>query len=136
MENILRTVGKKRNCPSCSYVLKYSWLSRVNKNWISLYSNSGDTVLVSQELAKFAINEDQLADSIMDYEKEYGTGKWHGFSIRNEMRCPNCNQTLTTRSTAAFEELIGERVVFLDGMTFVNDEETYTVQIDAPPIQE
>jgi DNA-directed RNA polymerase subunit RPC12/RpoP len=130
MSNILKRVGKKLSCPNCSHTLRYSWLSHINKDWISLYSKAGDTVLVSNELAKFAVDENELLKGISAYEKQHGIDPTHEFSLRNEMRCPNCNHPLTTRSIEEFKNLIEGRVVFLEGMTFINDEKEYQVEID------
>lgn len=130
MSNILKRVGKKRDCPNCLHTLKYSWLSHINKDWISLYSKAGDTVLVSKELTKFAVNENELLKGITDYEKQHKVDVAYAFSLRNEMRCPNCNHPLTTRSSEEFKDLIEGRVVFLEGMTFINDEKEYQVEID------
>ncbi|WP_434985197.1 hypothetical protein [Vreelandella zhaodongensis] len=131
MTNIIKRVGKKINCPNCSHALKYSWLSRINKDWVSLYSKAGDAVLVSKELTRAAASEGELSKGVSIYEVKHGIDAVHQFSVRNEMKCPNCNYPLTSRSGEKFEDIVGGRVVFLEGMTFINDENEYRVEIDA-----
>lgn len=130
MKNTLKRVGKKRECPNCSHTLKYSWLSHINKNWVSLYSKAGNAVLVSNELARLAVTEDELLKGILAYEKQHKIDTAYKFSVRNEMRCPSCNHPLTTRSSEEFKDLLEGRVVFLDGMIFINDEKEYQVEVD------
>ena len=129
MVNILERVGKKRECPNCSYTLKYSWLSLINKDWIALYSKAGDAVLVSSEVQKLFNSELALAKGISNYEKQRNFDKAYQFSIKNEMKCPNCNFALTSRAGESFENIINGRLVFLDGMIFINDDKTYKVQV-------
>ncbi len=129
MENILERVGKKRECPSCSYTLKYSWLSLINKDWIALYSKAGDAVLVSPEVKKLFSSEDALAKGIPSYEKQRNFDKAYQFSVRNEMKCPSCGSALTSRCNESFEKIVNGRLVFLDGMTFINDDKKYRVQV-------
>jgi hypothetical protein len=111
--------------------MKYSWLSRINKDWIALYSKSGDTVLVSKELAKLTVSEGELQKAVLAYEKQHNIDGLYNFSLRNELKCPNCSYPLTTRSNESFEDLIEGSIVFLESMTFINDDKKYKVEIDA-----
>lgn len=130
MNDILERIGKKRECPNCSYDLKYSWLSLINKEWVAFYSKAGDAVLVSEKLKKLSTTEDFLEESISNYEKSCDFDKPHGFSLRNELKCPNCDYSLTSRSTEVFENIVNSRLIFLDGMVFINDEKTYKIKIN------
>ena len=94
-----------------------------------MYSNDGHTVLVSSELMKSIGGEELLTSSIFGYEKKCNFDKHYRFSIRNEMKCPNCNYSLTKRASQNYTEIINSRLVFLDGMTFINDEKIYKVTI-------
>jgi|GEM_PF-1403180 len=102
MEIILERVGKEISCPHCSYKLKYSWLSLIDKNWIGVYSSDGNVVLASNELMKSATEEKTLENNISDYEKKRNFDKPYKFSFRNEIRCPNCKHSLTSRHSENF----------------------------------
>lgn len=130
MGNILKRVGKRMNCPNCLHALNYSWLSRINKDWVSLYSKAGNAVLVSKKLARVAASESELSKGVLIYEKQQKIDAAHQFSIRNEMKCPNCNYSLTSRASEEFKDIIEGRVVFLEGMAFINDDKEYRVEID------
>ena len=133
MTRILERVGKQTTCPKCSVVIKYSWLSYLNKDLISLYSTKGDTVLVSEDLRKLSDNADlpelKLENSVLEYQEQRGLTESYGFALRNELKCPNCSFALTSRSKNTYENIISTRTIYLDGMTFINDNGIYKVKI-------
>ncbi len=94
-----------------------------------MYSKDGFSLLVSEQLAKMADKEELLEKVARTYEENRNFGKHYGFSVRNEMKCPNCKFPLTSRTKEKYRKIIDSRLVFLDGMTFINDEKSYQVRI-------
>lgn len=136
MTKILNRVGKSRECPKCSYTLKYSWLSNLNGPLTSLYSKAGDILLVSDELmpsfGQSVCSDETFSQALIAYENWRDLTPKIEFGLRYEMRCPNCGDALTTRANLKYEDILSSRAVFLDGMTFINDKNIYRVQITIP----
>ncbi|GDY27123.1 hypothetical protein [Agarivorans sp. Toyoura001] len=133
MVRILERSGKQRECPNCSFSLKYSWLSRLNRDLVSLYSLAGDAILVSESLRGLSdcceSPELTLGSAVLSYLESRDLEVSYQFALRNELKCPKCNIALTSRSDDSYESILNSRPVFLNGMTFINDSGIYEVKV-------
>lgn len=121
------------NCRNCKFELKYTRLGGMNAPHVTVYSQNGRSVLYSNILFDHfekSENMEQDADVIInEFEQSLLGGCIHKFSIFNEMKCPNCNFSLTSRNGKKVSYLLDQKDVFLDGMTFVADDGVYKVSV-------
>jgi len=136
MIKTLERKGKKKKCPHCFHEFKYSWLSLMNRDWVSAYSNDSKAVLVTSRLNslmtnkfKLLVTEGEFEAKLKTLEESKGLSQHYNFSIRNEMRCPRCDKELTSRSNANYNSLLNSKLFYLDGMEFINDKGMYKISI-------
>ena len=88
---------------------------------------------MSEELRKLIEGKDEIETVINNFLQsmlnDRAKSSLYNFSLKNELRCPNCNIALTARENKNNEEILNSRAIYLDGMKYINDKGQFLIKI-------